>query len=392
MAQDLALVEESNPELEVIIRQSISVAGGISFAEYMQLCLYHEEHGYYAKSRQRIGKSGDFFTSSSVHEAFGRLVARQLAEMWEKLGRGPFIVAEQGGGEGDLCLDILRASAEESPDFYHSLQYRMIEISPDNKKRQMSRLDEFRDKVQWVEIDDLAGMQGCFLSNELVDAFPVELAEFRDGYWLQVFVIERDGVFVEELRPAATNEIAQYFDWLGLTPIAGNRVEVNLAALQWMRRVGDLLSRGYVLTIDYGYPAAELYAPWRRGGTLMCYHRHTVNEDPYIMPGCQDLTSHVDFTALQLAGKEVGLETLFFGEQYRFLLGLGFVDALMLLQSRAPDEKSALALRLTLKNLIMPEEGMGGTFKVLVQGKGVPSAALLCSRRIGDVPVSREYN
>ena len=110
------------------------------------------------------------------------------------------------------------------------------------------------------------------------------------------------------------------------------------------------------------------------------------------MPGCQDLTSHVDFTALQLAGEEVGLRTLFFGEQYRFLLALGFVDVLLLLQSRAPDEKSALALRLTLKNLIMPEDGMGGTFKVLVQGKDVSSAALLCSRRIGDIPVARELN
>ncbi|OGR32968.1 MAG: hypothetical protein A2091_04205 [Desulfuromonadales bacterium GWD2_61_12] len=381
---------ESNPQLEGIIRQRIAAEGGISFAEYMELCLYHAEYGYYTKARQRIGKSGDFFTSASVHEAFGRLVARQLAEMWENLGQGPFIIAEQGGGEGDLCLDILRAAAEESPDFFRSLQYRMIEISPDNKKRQKSRLAKYRDKVQWCNLSALAGMQGCFLSNELVDAFPVELAVFQRGHWQQVFVSERDGVFVEELRPAATNEIALHFEWLGVEPTTGNRIEVNLAARRWMHQVGKLLSRGYVLTIDYGYPAVELYAPWRRDGTLMCYHKHTANENPYSMPGCQDLTSHVDFTALQIAGDEVGLKRLFFGEQYRFLMGLGFVDALLLLQSRATDEKSALALRLTLKNLIMPEEGMGGTFKVLVQGKDVPASALLCSRRIADIPVARE--
>lgn len=388
MPSNRSSVEDFNAELVNIIRERIAATGGISFSEYMQICLYHPVHGYYTGPRQRIGKAGDFFTSASVHEAFGRLIARQLADMWEKLGRGPFTVVEQGGGEGDLCLDILRAVGEEAPEFYRELQYRMIEISPDNQNRQKSRLNEFPDKVKWVKSSDLEGIRGCILSNELVDAFPVEMVEYTNGEWLQVYVVEREGAFVEELRPAATQEIAQHFAWLGVVPAEGNRAEVNLNATRWVRQVGNLLSQGYVLTIDYGYLAEELYAPWRRSGTLMCYHEHTANENPYLMPGCQDITTHVDFSSLQLAGAEVGLKSLFFGEQYRFLISLGFVDALLLLQSRAADEKSALALRLTLKNLIMPEEGMGGTFKVLVQGKGVPSTPLLCTRKISEIPVA----
>jgi len=382
------VVDDTNAEIETILRNRIALTGGISFAEYMHLCLYHPEHGYYTRTRRRIGKSGDFFTSTSVHAAFGRLVARQLADMWEKMGRGSFTVAEQGGGEGDLCLDILEAVEEENTEFYNALQYRMVEISPDNRARQMVRLDQFRNKVEWCQLEDLAGMSGCILSNELVDAFPVEQVEFRDGCWYQVYVVEQDGKFVEELRPAKSTEFADYFSLVAVDLTEGNRAEVNLQALRWMREVGNLLQRGFVLTIDYGYPAEELYAPWRRNGTLMCYHRHTASENPYEMPGCQDITTHVDFTALQRAGEDVGLMPLYYGDQSRFLLGLGFVEVLLLLQSRTTDERKAQALRLTLKNLIMPEGGMGETFKVLIQGRGVPQLPLLCSRRCGDLPIA----
>jgi SAM-dependent MidA family methyltransferase len=154
-----------------------------------------------------------------------------------------------------------------------------------------------------------------------------------------------------------------------------------------MQEVGRLLGRGFALTVDYGYPAAELYAPWRRNGTLMCYHRHSSGENPYRHVGCQDITAHIDFTALQRAGEEVGLVPLWFGEQYRFLLSLGFVEALIELQAREPDEKNARALRLTLKNLILPDGGMGETFKVLIQGKGVGSPELLCARPLRSIPL-----
>ena len=149
-----------------------------------------------------------------------------------------------------------------------------------------------------------------------------------------------------------------------------------------METVAGVLARGFVLTIDYGYPAAELFAPYRKGGTLMCYFQHTTSEDPYRRIGCQDITAHIDFTSLQQAGENRGLTTLWYGEQYRFLLALGFLEELLVLQEMETDENKARALRLKVKNLILPDGGMGELFKVLVQGKGVGNPALLCARKL----------
>jgi SAM-dependent MidA family methyltransferase len=373
------------PELEKFLRKRIDETGGISFAEYMEHCLYHPRSGYYMESRTRIGKEGDFFTSSSVHSLFGRLISRQLRQMWEILGKRAFAVVEQGAGEGHLCLDILNAAKEESPEFYGDLHYHLVEISSDNRRRQEKLLSGHLQKVGWSSLEALNEVEGCFLSNELIDAFPVHLVENRDGELQEVFVVVREGVLAESLRPLSTPEIAEYFLSLGAKPAPGNRAEVNLEAPRWIGKVAALLRRGFVMTIDYGYPAQELYAPFRRSGTLMCYYRHTANEDPFQHPGCQDITAHVDFTTLERAGEAGGLHTLFFGEQYRFLLGLGFVEALVEMQEKEPDEHRARALRLVLKNLILPEGGMGETFKVLVQGKGVGTQELLCNRGLGEI-------
>lgn len=387
MAADTPLGDELSPTLEQIIRQRISADGGITFRDFMELSLYHEEHGYYMTDRTRIGREGDFFTSSSVHSLFGRLVGRQLQQMWEILGRtAPFTIAEQGAGEGYLCKDILDAIAEESPDFYRVLRYRLVEISPTNRQRQSQLLVEHHERVEWCETEDLKGMEGCFLSNELVDAFPVHLVEYRDGVLHEVFVVEQGGALVEELRPVQTAVFYRHFAGLGIALTEGNRYEINLAAVDWIECVARLLQRGFVLTIDYGYPADILYAPWRRTGTFLCYHRHTTNENPFERIGEQDMTSHVDFTLLERAGAEAGLERLYFGEQYRFLIALGFVDALIQAEQRENDPKRAQALRLTLKNLIVPEGGMGEIFKVLIQGKGVGNPQLLCGRAIHTLP------
>lgn len=378
-------------ELETILRRRIEERGGIPFADYMALCLYHPEHGYYMTPRARIGKQGDFFTSTSVHSLFGRLISRQLRQMWELLGRAPFTIVEQGAGEGHLGLDILDAVAEEEPEFYRHLRYLVVEVSPDNRRRQQSLLAAHRQRTTWCTLEEVGEVDGCFLSNELVDAFPVHLVEKRDGDLKEVFVAEREGRLTEELRPLSTTEIEAYFRRLGIDLAEGTRAEVNLEACRWIRQVAARLRRGFVLTIDYGYLAEELYAPFRRSGTLMCYHRHSAGEDPYRHIGSQDITAHVDFTTLQQEGEDEGLVPLFFGEQYRFLMGLGFVEALMELQEKAPDEKSARSLRLVLKNLILPEGGMGETFKVLVQGKGVGEPELACSRKIGDIPIGATF-
>lgn len=378
---------QGRPELERIIRLQIKENGGIPFAEYMALCLYHSEYGYYMAPRARIGKQGDFFTSSSVHSLFGRLIARQLFQMWELLGRASFTIVEQGAGEGHLCLDILDAIAGEAPVLYRNLKYLLVEISPDNRARQQKLLAAHRERTDWCALTDVKDVEGCFLSNELIDAFPVHLVEQQAGTLKEVFVVDREGCLAEELRPPSTPEIEAYFRRLKINLEEGNRAEVNLETGRWIKQVATRLRRGFVLTIDYGYPAEELYAPLRRSGTLMCYHRHIAGEDPYRHIGCQDITTHIDFTTLQQVGEGEGLEPLFFGEQYRFLMGLGFVEALMELQAKEPDENRARSLRLVLKNLILPEGGMGETYKVLIQGKGVGKPELKCSRKIGDLPI-----
>ncbi len=378
---------EENPELVAQLQQRIEAAGGIDFAEFMQTCLYHPEYGYYNAARTRIGKEGDFFTSSSVHSLFGRLIARQLEQMWRLLGKDDFTIAEQGAGEGHLCLDILNALAEEFPEFYRVVNYRIVEISPDHCRRQAEKLQQHVDvgRLAWCSLADLQGMQGCFLSNELVDAFPVHLLDKQDGELKEIYVVNRAEGFVEEVRPLTNAAISDYFSLVGSSVLEGNRGEVNLQALAWMQQVTAAVARGFILTIDYGYPAKELFAPFRRNGTLLCYHKHQSNENPYQRIGCQDITAHVDFTALQRVAERQGFVQLYFGEQYRFLMGLGFLEALIELQMRETDPQQAQALRMTLKNLVLPEGGMGESFKVLIQAKNVGSPELLCSRRIQDI-------
>lgn len=377
---------EEKPELVELLRDRIAGAGGISFADFMEQCLYHPDYGYYTTPRTRIGKDGDFFTSSSVHSLFGRLISRQLEQMWQLLGKGEFTIAEQGAGEGHLCLDVLDALAEEAPEFYRQLNYRIVEISPDHQRGQTGNLQRHIDagRISWCTLAELQGMQGCFLSNELVDAFPVHLVDKDDGELKEIFVVNSEKGFIEEVRPLDNPAINDYFRLVGHGLLEGNRGEVNLQALDWMQGVAKVLERGFVLTIDYGYPARELFAPFRRNGTLLCYHKHQSNENPYQRLGCQDITAHIDFTALQKVGEQHGLSALYLGEQYRFLLGLGFLEALIELQMHETDPQQAQALRMTLKNLVLPD-GMGESFKVLVQGKGVAAPELLCARRIQDI-------
>lgn len=379
--------EQPSPSpLASLIAGRILADGSLPFAPFMSDCLYHPQYGYYMTGRQRIGREGDFYTSSSVHALFGQLIARQLQQMWEILGSpANFVIAEQGAGEGYLALDILNALEADSPELYRLLDYRIVEISAVNRARQAQRLSKHQPVVNWCQQSDLADMVGCYLSNELIDAFPVHIVEKRDGKLLEVCVAVENGTFQEILQEPSTEELANYLEWVGVELAEGNRAEINLAAPAWMRTVAGLLHRGFILTIDYGYLASELYAPWRQNGTLMCYYQHRSGENPYLRLGEQDITAHVDFSGLIKAGEESGLQQLFYGDQCKFLLALGFVDALLAAQACEKNPQQAQALRLTLKNLILPDGGMGEIFKVLIQGKGVGPQNLLCARSLRDL-------
>jgi SAM-dependent MidA family methyltransferase len=224
---------------------------------------------------------------------------------------------------------------------------------------------------------------GCLYSNELIDALPVHRIVMTADGVKEIYVTSVDGEFREEADTPSTPEIAAYLERGGVTLHPGQQAEVNLNGPRWLAAGATALKSGFILTIDYGYSAAELYASRRKLGTLLCYYRHQIEENPYLRLGLQDITTHVDFTSLTKCGEEHGLDTVWLGEQYRFLLAAGIIEEIEEIErSDKPDEEK-LRLRLTLKKLIMPEGGMGDTFKVLIQSKGVTAPTLLCQRRIG---------
>lgn len=387
MHEDNALID--------ILREKIRTSGKIPFADSMATALYHPAYGYYSSERVKIGKRGDYYTSPLVHPVFAEILCKQIEEMWRIAGGDDFFVIEMGAGDGSLCHDLLMHAREQYPSFYKVLKYIILEESPSMRELQRKRFypppltgggkgegakegkggrkEIPANKVLWVDYSDplfKEGVTGSFLSNELVDAFPVHLVEKRGGELKEVFVSLKDDAFTEVMDLPSTPQIGEYFHRLGIELEEGQRAEVNLKAIEWIRWVAKGLKKGFVITIDYGYPAEELYAPDRKTGTLLCYHRHRVVEDPFINIGEQDITTHVDFTTLIKVGEEEGLQVAGFTDQTHFLFGLGILERIAAIGRSASTEAEALQERLLIKNLIMPGR-MGSVFKILIQYKGL---------------------
>ena len=376
-------VQDATSPLQVILVDRIRAHGRITFAAYMAACLYEPGLGYYTSPGQKVGAEGDFYTSSNVSAHFGRIVAREIVKMDELLGSpDPFDLVEVGAGNGRLACDLLDYLLAEAPGLYKRLVCRLIEAEPTLKLVQEELLGPHGAKVVWHSAAELAAgalrLTGCLYSNELIDSFPVHLVEMTPDGLAELYVTLTGEELAEEIGPPSTPELAAYLERLGITLMEGKRAEINLAAPKWLASVARSLNRGFVLTIDYGYPCSDLFSAARLGGTLLCYYRHQVEENPYLRPGEQDITSHVDFTTLMKVGEDEGLTTAWFGEQYRFLMGVGFMEEMVFLEEseRPPEEK--LKVRLLMKKLILPEGGMGDTFRVLVQAKGVENPRLLC--------------
>ncbi len=373
------------------ILSQIEERGPIPFVQFMDWCLYHPEYGYYRSERTRIGRDGDYYTSSCVHPIFGHLIAKQLFQMAEILGKETFDVVEMGGGRGFLCMDILDWAKKSSPTFYQRLRYHLIETAPHFLKEQKVRLSKYErgGKVFWLIPEAFRNsefkIEGCFLSNELVDAFPVHRLVFDQSHLKEIYVSQRKGQLEEALGEPSDPRISDYFGSMNITLEEGQRAEVNLEALDWMEKVSRCLKKGFVLTIDYGYLAEELYAPFRREGTLLCYYQHQTSLNPYERLGEQDITSHVNFTSLIKKGEEIGLHFTGLVPQYRFLMGLGILQEMESLE-RELSEIDGLKSRLSLKHLIEPEAGMGEVFKVLIQHKGIEKPQLDGLRELGSIP------
>ncbi len=384
-------INHSNPELCDLIRETIATnpQQRITFAEYMDLALYHPQYGYYNSDRPSIGKQGDFITSSDWGADFAEVLAEQFVEMWELLDRPQnFAIVEMGAGRGIFAENLQQYLQRQHPDLFKSLTYIIVEISPILQAEQQQILGNFQ-CIKWCNWDEIVdnSIVGCFFSNELIDALPVHQFILEQEELREIYITtetpknqQLEINFVEVADKVSTPKITEYFELLGIDLSAsvygdGYRSEVNLVAGDWMNTVAQKLQRGYLLTIDYGHPAHRYYNPRRREGTLQCYYRHRYHNNPYINVGRQDLTAHVNFTALEKYGELCGLDVLGFTQQALFLMALGLGDRIAALSTNVWDVATLLRRREALHKLIDPM-GLGG-FGVLVQSKGLKEKGII---------------
>lgn len=360
--------------LEEIIHAEIRTGGPMRFERFMEMALYHPGSGYYAKTSgpSPIGRSGDFYTSVSAGPLFGRLLGRQFLQMWGLMGKpDPFWIIEQGAHDGQLACDILEWCRTETPEFFETIHYAIVQAAGSLSMLQKCAPDAaLISRMSWFEnLEMLAAEKpaGVFFSNELVDAFPVRSIIYRTGHWLEQHV----GLEKEKLcwvdRPIVDAELSAAIQALEVPAIEGYMTEINLRARSWIAEVARALSRGYVLTIDYGHPAALYYSPHRTCGTLTAYVKHHAVDDVLAEPGRRDITAHVDFSALDQAGEKAGLTTLGFIDQQRFLMGIAHDE---LSGVRGPQVKIQENVRAW--NTLTHPEHLGATFFALLQGKDVP--------------------
>ncbi len=351
-----------NPLTEIICRK-IEEQGMIRFRDFMELALYHPDHGYYMSGDERIGPGGDFYTSPHLHQIFGEIIGFQILEMLGYLQEnGPFIVVEVGGGRGYLAEGVLETLQRGGSEL--DWTYLLVERNRAVMSRQRKILERFGPRVQWVEsLEDLGRFRGVLLSNELLDAFPVHLIEYREGFREVYLACGKDG-FRELLSPVENPLLLDYIEKYEIPRIEGYRTEVNLEVKEFLRRVSRVMEDGFLMSIDYGYPAWEYYAPERSRGTLLCYYRHQVVEDPCLNPGEQDITAHINFTALRDWGEERGFRAVGYAPQGTFLISSG-IDRLI--SERLEREREFERELPKIKGLIL---GMGETHKVMVQYRG----------------------
>ncbi len=373
-------MEIGHPGLVDKLTARITQDGPLSFANFMETALYDPEFGYYMTPGSRIGREGDYYTSLDVHPVFAELIGRQVVQAAEVIapsyreGEGDFTIVEMGAGKGLLARYLLDSYRRNNPALLSRIRYMLVERSPAMIAAQQEHLRPLLNegtRITWataLSALPAESVTGVILSNELVDSFPVHRVVMRPLGLREIYVGWDGSRFIEIEAPPFSAALETYFERLGVVLEAGQRAEVNLAALTWMRQVGAALRRGLVLTIDYGHTAADLYAPSRKTGTLLCYHRHRVSDSPYRLVGYQDMTAHADFTSLALTGRDAGLAVTGFTNQLHFLMGLGIESAFAGIDPESPDS-------VAMRNLLKPD-GMGTTFKVLVQHKGMPAPRL----------------
>jgi SAM-dependent MidA family methyltransferase len=355
------------------IIDGIRADGPISFERFMDIALYDRESGYYSRPSAVIGRKGDFYTSPHLHPIFGVMIGKQMEEMWVVMGRpARFNIIEMGAGMGYLAKDLLDwASTRE---FFSHVDYSIVEINPSVRDRQKTLLGDYAGRINWVSgFGDIGTAEGCFLSNELLDALPVHLVVMRDEL-MEVFVsMAGEGLEDElcEVERRCSSAVAAYIRDFSIGFPGGYKTEVNLRIRDWLTEVSRKLARGFVMTIDYGFSSAEYYSEERTTGTLLCYFKHQVNEDPYQHVGEQDITAHVNFSSVKRWGEEMELTTVGYCPQGTWLVSSGIDQAITELYGDPPDPFEVARI----KGLIFPQ-GMGASHQVMVQSKGIEAVKL----------------
>lgn len=361
-----------NVELRTLLRETIarSALQAIPFRDYMELCLYAPECGYYNRPGRKIGKEGDFYTSASLGGMMGEALATWIGRLAGE-GDEPFELVEWGGGTGALAEQTLGALRERFPLAYERLRFTAIEASPVHRREMAERIAPHAGKVRqadaaaWLaEPDDRFTI---VVANELLDAFPVHRLRLRGGEWRELYVAAEGDAFVEREYRCANKELLDYVNGTGVAFADGQTADVNLLASEWIAGTVRRIARGHIVAIDYGDVASELFAPHRLNGTLLCYRHHQAHDDPYAHPGEQDITAHVDFSACITAGLAAGATEWSLATQREFLVEGGLLAMLQEHDGRDPFSPAARRNR-AIRQLLL-SDGMSELFKVLLMTK-----------------------
>jgi len=360
-----------NLSLASRLRDRIRRGGPIPFRAWMEAALYDQQEGYYYRSdRERWGRLGDYRTSSERSVLFAATFARYYAKLHQELGSpAEWTIVEAGAGEGYFAAGLLETLQLRFSKAFCATRYIIDEASVDSKSRAEQKLARFGEQVDFKRLPELHPINsGIIFSNELLDAFPVHRATVREGQLREFYVgINGKEDFEWTIGPPSTRRLAEYLEQHGIQLAEGQIVEVNLEIEAWFRQSEGKLCHGYLITVDYGAEASELYgSPERREGTLRAFQGHQFADDVLARPGEQDITTTVDWTFVKRIGKELGFETIEFERQDRFLLNAGLLEELERRVSEAQDEAERSRLRTSAREMILPG-GMAASFQVLVQ-------------------------
>lgn len=374
-----SIAQQYQDQLLSVIRQQITDAGGkITFADYMKLCLYAPGLGYYSAGSQKLGQLGDFTTAPEISALFSQTLSRHIKDVFQQLEQANIL--EFGAGSGKMAADILKEL--ENKQFLPE-QYYIVEASADLRERQQQTVQEviphLADKVIWLNTIP-ENFVGVVLANEVCDAMPIHCLQFEAGKVRERY-IKNDGQQLQWCtgKISLPHLAKRAIEIQSLIGDSDYLTEVNLAAEGWLASIADKLQQGAVFIIDYGYPQATYYHPQRTSGSLMCYYQHHGHDNPLILQGLQDITAHVDFTALAQTAIDNDLEVAGFQSQADFLLAGGITE--LTLAHDAADELALLQQASEIKRLTLPTE-MGENFKVLTLCRNIEQ--LLPRIQLGD--------